>query len=157
MQNENPPQIPNHPLIGLGGKGVRIIITVAAIAMIFSGLKAYTGKMRAEAQIHYIEVHFEQKDRKTMLAALSSCEGDLSDQNVVTSCINNYKTAILAPHKTELNKMRVYGFLWWLFWGGLGVLVYTKVKAKNSISLVNILKTVFDRTVIHKVKKLLGI
>lgn len=145
------------PKFKIGIQGIKIILTIIAITMLFSGLNIYTGKMSSKAYIRAIEAKFENKDQRLMGEALSRCQADLTNRDEVRDCIHTYKDQLSAPYKADLRKMEIYGYLWWLFWGGVAVFVYQKAGALISLGQIfEIFKVLFDRTVVRKIKTILG-
>lgn len=134
---------------------IKLLIVVASISLLFSGLGIYTGKIRSEAQIRNIELRFEHKDPLYMRQALSSCQVNLGDREAVRSCVQAYKSEMISPHKAKLRKQTIQGYLWWLFWGSVAVILYKKTAQKNSpAQIFSVFKTIFERRILNRIRSI---
>lgn len=105
--------------LSFASKPMRVFLTICLVLSMVSGLRLFSEKNYLIAQIADVNKQIEQKNRPLMLQMLSTCKGNLGNQEVILQCIENTKQEIIQPLKKQLNSKRLFIFLWFIFWASL--------------------------------------
>lgn len=99
--------------------GIRIILTIFLIGVMFSGLHIFSSKAVNNNQIKKVEILFVNKDPKVMQEVLLRCKGNLYDPDVVQKCVATEYSNAMRALKVNKIKYNFFTLVWMV--GTVGV------------------------------------
>lgn len=96
--------------------------------------------MRIESEIQYATFQFNQKEPRLMKSIVRNCEGDIGNEEIVKTCVDNARNATLNPLKRELIKYKILGFMWLVFWVIIALCFMVIGSDKQAVQKLNLYK-----------------